>query len=86
MFSEMIRCSISPNHFTLSSILHACSSLAMLEAGKQIHVLTMKLGVDGNKYVDAALIHLYGKCGNVEKAMSVFDSLTKLDVGSISTM
>ena len=86
MFREMIRCSISPNHFTLSSILHACSSLAMLEAGEQIHAVTVKLGVDGNKYVDAALIHLYGKCGNVEKARSVFDSLAELDVVSINTM
>jgi pentatricopeptide repeat protein len=86
MFKEMIRCSISPNHFTLSSILHACSCLAMLEAGEQIHAVTMKLGVDGNKYVNAALIHLYGKCGHVEKAMSVFESLAELDVVSINTM
>ncbi|KEH27938.1 pentatricopeptide (PPR) repeat protein [Medicago truncatula] len=86
MFREMMRCSISPNHFTLSSILHACSSLAMLEAGEQIHAVTVKLGVDGNKFVDAALIHLYGKCGNVEKARSVFDSLTELDIVSINTM
>jgi len=86
MFREMIWCSISLNHFTFSSILHACSSLAMLEAGEQIHAVTMKLGVDGNKYVNAALIHLYGKCGNVEKARSVFDLLTKLDVVSIITM
>ncbi|AES95969.2 PPR containing plant-like protein, putative [Medicago truncatula] len=135
MFREMIRCSISPNHFTYlvffmlervdqmeesqvkrgrgrpkktiretirkdleptplsgirlvccccCSILHACSSLAMLEAGEKIHAVTVKLG--GNKYVDAALIHLYGKCGNVEKARSVFDSLTELDVVSINTM
>lgn len=44
------------------------------------------MSFDGNKYVDAALIHLYGKCGNVEKARSVFDSLTKLDAVSINTM
>jgi pentatricopeptide repeat protein len=86
VFREMIRCSITPNHFTLSSILHACSSLAMLEVGEQIHAVTMKLGVDGNKYADAALIHLYGKCGNVEKARSVFDSLNELDVVSINSM
>ncbi|CAJ2647338.1 unnamed protein product [Trifolium pratense] len=86
VFREMIRCSIIPNHFTLSSILHACSSLAMLEVGEQIHAVTMKLGVDGNKYADAALIHLYGKCGTVEKARSVFDSLNELDLVSINSM
>ncbi|CAI8595509.1 unnamed protein product [Vicia faba] len=86
VFREMIRCSVIPNHFTLSSILHACSSLAMLEVGEQIHAVTMKLGVDGNKYADAALIHLYGKCGNVEKARSVFNLLTELDVVSFNSM
>jgi len=58
----------------------------MLEAGEQIHAVTMKLGVDGNEYVNAALIHLYGKSGNVEKARSVFESLIELDVVSINTM
>ncbi|KAK7407184.1 hypothetical protein VNO78_08886 [Psophocarpus tetragonolobus] len=86
IFKEMIRCSINPNPFTLSSILQACSSLAMLEVGEQIHAVTMKLGLDGNKYAGAALINLYGKCGNVEKARSVFDVLTELDVVAINSM
>ncbi|KAK7307273.1 hypothetical protein VNO77_40183 [Canavalia gladiata] len=86
IFREMIRCSISPNPFTLSSILQACSSLAMLEVGEQIHAITMKLGLDGNKYAGAALINLYGKCGNIDKARSVFDVLTELDVVSINSM
>lgn len=86
VFREMIRCSVSPNHFTLSSILQACSSLAMLEVGEQIHAIAMKLGVDGDKYAGAALINLYGKCGNIDKARSVFDVLTELDVVSINSM
>ncbi|KAK7309587.1 hypothetical protein RJT34_06438 [Clitoria ternatea] len=86
IFREMIRCSISPNPFVLSSVLHACSSLAMLAVGEQIHAITMKLGVDGNKYAGAALINLYGKCGNIGKARSVFDVLSELDVVSINSM
>ncbi|XP_061356592.1 pentatricopeptide repeat-containing protein At5g65570 [Gastrolobium bilobum] len=86
IFREMIRCSINPNAFTLSSILHACSSLAMLEVGEQIHAITLKIGLDGNKYAGAALINLYGKCGNTDKARSVFDVLTELDVVSINSM
>ncbi|XP_027361760.1 pentatricopeptide repeat-containing protein At5g65570 isoform X2 [Abrus precatorius] len=86
IFREMIRCSISPNPFTLSSILHACSSLAMLEVGEQIHSIIKKLGLNGNKYAGAALINLYGKCGNIGKARSVFDELSELDVVSINSM
>ncbi|CAL0311842.1 unnamed protein product [Lupinus luteus] len=86
IFREMIRCSVSPNPFTLSSVLQACSSLAMLEVGEQIHAINVKIGVHGNKYAAAALINLYGKCGNVNKAKSVFDILTDLDVVSINSM
>ncbi|MED6220559.1 hypothetical protein PIB30_045938 [Stylosanthes scabra] len=73
IFREMMRCSMSPNPFTLSSILQACSSLAMLEVGEQVHAITLKTGVGGNKYVGAALINLYGKCGYVDKARCVFE-------------
>ncbi|XP_027913201.1 pentatricopeptide repeat-containing protein At5g65570 [Vigna unguiculata] len=86
IFREMIRCLIRPNPFTLSSIFQACSSLAMLEVGEQMHAITMKLGLDGNKYTGAALINLYGKCGNVENARYVFDVLTELDVVAINSM
>ncbi|KAI9111483.1 hypothetical protein K1719_017173 [Acacia pycnantha] len=64
----MIRCSINPNSFTLSSVLQACSNLAMLEIGKQIHALTMKKGFYDDKYAGTALIKMYGKCGSTDMA------------------
>ncbi|KAF7809403.1 pentatricopeptide repeat-containing protein [Senna tora] len=86
IFREMIRCSINPNLFTLSSALQACSGLALLEVGKQIHAITMKKGFYGDKYAGAALINLYGKCGSAGMARSVFDALTELDLVSINSM
>ena len=86
IFREMIRCSMNPNPFTLSSILQACSSLAMLEVGEQIHGIIVKIGVDRNRYAGSALINLYGKCGDTDKARSVFDVLSELDVVSINSM
>ncbi|KAK9285497.1 hypothetical protein L1049_024691 [Liquidambar formosana] len=85
-FRQMIRNSINPNSFTLSSILQACSSLAMLDQGKQIHAIVMKFGLDRNKFTGAALIDLYGKCGSTEMARSVFDGLLAFDVVPINTM
>lgn len=86
IFREMIRCSINPNSFTLSSVLQVCSSLAMLEVGKQIHAITIKKGFYNDNYVGAALINLYGKCGSTDMARSVFDILTESDVVSINSM
>ncbi|XP_028754597.1 pentatricopeptide repeat-containing protein At5g65570 [Neltuma alba] len=86
IFREMIRCSINPNSFTLSSVLGACSNLAMLEIGKQIHALTTKKGFYDDKYVGAALIKMYGKCGSTDIARSVFDVLTEKDIVAINSM
>ncbi|KAL7192622.1 hypothetical protein ACSBR2_024445 [Camellia fascicularis] len=85
-FRKMIRSSINPNSFTLSSVLRACSSLAMLEQGKQIHAMVMKFGLGRDKYTGAALIDLYGKCGSVDRARSVFDDLFELDVVPVNSM
>ncbi|PON97062.1 DYW domain containing protein [Trema orientale] len=85
-FKKMIRSSVLPNSFTLSSVLQACSSLAMLEGGKQIHAMVAKFGVDRDRYAGAALVDLYGKCGSTEMARSVFDALVGFDVVSVNSM
>ena len=85
-FRQMLRSSITPNSFTLSSVLRACSSLAMLEQGKQIHAIVMKFGLDIDKYAGAALIDFYGKCGSTEIARSVFNGLLEVDVVSVNSM
>ena len=85
-FKKMIQSSMLPNSFTLSSVLQACSSLAMLEGGKQIHAMVMKFGLDRDRYAGAALVDFYGKCGSTELARSVFDALNEFDVVSVNTM
>ncbi|KAH7575808.1 hypothetical protein ACOSP7_004231 [Xanthoceras sorbifolium] len=85
-FRQMFRNSINPNSFTLSSVLRACSSIAMLEEGKQIHVIVTKYGLDRDTYCGAALVDLYGKCGSTEIARLVFDDILELDVVSMNSM
>ncbi|KAI4330205.1 hypothetical protein MLD38_028507 [Melastoma candidum] len=82
-FQEMLRPSVNPNSHTLSSIIQACSSMAMLEIGIQIHGLSVKSGWSRNLYIDA---DLYGKCGIAEMARSVFDEFKVKDVVSINSM
>ncbi|XP_030474989.1 pentatricopeptide repeat-containing protein At5g65570 [Syzygium oleosum] len=85
-FREMLQNSVNPNSFTLSSVLRACSSLAMLETGKQIHAVLTKHGLVRNAYAGVALIDLYGKCGMAEMARSVFDRLIDIDMVSMNSM
>ncbi|GMH14679.1 hypothetical protein Nepgr_016520 [Nepenthes gracilis] len=85
-FRQMICSSVTPNSFTLSAALVACSSLAMLDQGKQIHNIIMKLGLDQQKFIGAALVDLYGKCGCVEFARLAYDSLFEIDVVPVNAM
>lgn len=85
-FRKMIHKSIVPNSFTLSSALQACSGLAMIDEGKQIHAMVTKFGLDRDVYAGAALVNLYGKCGSTEMARSVFDALIDIDVVSMNSM
>ncbi|GAB2279313.1 hypothetical protein Dimus_013956 [Dionaea muscipula] len=85
-FCQMLTSSVVPNSFTLSATLAACSSLAMLDQGKQMHAIVMKLGLDLQKFVGVALINFYGKCGCVEFARLVYNDLSELDVVPLNTM
>ncbi|VVB18142.1 unnamed protein product [Arabis nemorensis] len=85
-FRKMMRDSIKPNSFTLSSALRGCSNLAMFEEGRQIHGIVTKYGFDRDKYAGSGLIDLYGKCGWSDMARSVFDTLSEVDVISLNTM
>ncbi|GLU20249.1 hypothetical protein SLE2022_364590 [Rubroshorea leprosula] len=85
-FRKMIRNSVNLNSYTLSSVLRACSSLAMIEEGRQIHAIVTKFGLDRDRYAGAALIDLYGKCGSTQLARLVFDSLMEVDVVSMNSM
>ncbi|PKI61449.1 pentatricopeptide repeat-containing protein At5g65570 [Punica granatum] len=85
-FRKMMRSSAKPNSFTLSSVVCACSRLAMLDTGRQIHALATKYGLDWRNYVGTALIDMYGKCGTPDQARSVFDALVEADLVSMNSM
>ncbi|XP_021839303.2 pentatricopeptide repeat-containing protein At5g65570 [Spinacia oleracea] len=85
-FCQMIRSSVIPNCLTLSGALIACSSLAILDQGQQIHTIILKLGLHLDKFIGASLIDFYGRCGCVELAKPVYDSLFNRDLVIVNTL
>jgi len=57
------------NHI-LCNILNACSSLALLLQGRQVHSLVIKIS-GRNVFVASALIDAYSKGGNIGEAPRV---------------
>ncbi|XP_048320484.2 pentatricopeptide repeat-containing protein At2g33680 [Ziziphus jujuba] len=77
---------IMPNELTMASILKACSSLAALEQGKQIHACSIKCGFGLEVPVGSALSNMYAKCGSLEDGNLVFRRMPTRDIVSWNAM
>lgn len=77
---------IKPDAVTFTSILSACSQLAALEKGKEIHERIVDSKLDRNEIVMGALLDMYAKCGSVDQAFIVFQKLPEKDLVSWTSM
>ncbi|KAL6211080.1 hypothetical protein ACLB2K_016308 [Fragaria x ananassa] len=84
LFKRMKRAGFGAEEATLTSVLRACTVLALLELGRQVHVHAMKNGPD--LILNNALLDMYCKCGSLEDANAVFTRMVEKDVISWSTM
>lgn len=60
---------------TFATMVRASAGLGHIEVGRQIHTCLLKKGVNGDPFVDCALIDMYCKCGSIEDAQCVFDQM-----------
>ncbi|KAJ6706507.1 PENTATRICOPEPTIDE REPEAT-CONTAINING PROTEIN [Salix purpurea] len=79
LFREMQTSKIKPDEFTMVSILTACAQLGALELGEWIRTYIDKNKVKSDTFVGNALIDMYFKCGNVDKALSIFNGMPQRD-------
>lgn len=84
LFKRMKRAGFLADQATLTSSLRACTGLALLELGRQIHVHVLKFAKD--LILNNALIDMYCKCGSLKDANYVFSRMVEKDVISWSTM
>lgn len=80
LFRQMIAEEIEPDNFTFSSVLGACSSIALLAEGHLIHASVVNAGLELDVVVGTALLNMYAKCGSLEKACKMFDRIPRHDV------
>ena len=69
-----------PNAVTYVSLLNDCASTGALEWVKEVHSHILEAGCESDVRVGSALIHMYAKCGSIEDAAVVFDSMKERDV------
>ncbi|CAL0308794.1 unnamed protein product [Lupinus luteus] len=79
LFREMQMSNVKPDEFTMVSILTACAHLGALELGEWVKTYIDKNSIKNDTFVGNALMDMYFKCGNVEKARKVFKEMHQKD-------
>lgn len=79
LFRDMQDAKVEPDEFTMVSVLTACANLGALELGEWIKAYIDKNNIKNDVYIGNALIDMYFKCGNVEKAVEVFKVMLRRD-------
>lgn len=74
-----------PSVCSFLGFLKLSSATKNISFGKQIHCCLMKLGID-TLLVQSALIDMYGKCGDIESSVSIFDSIPQRTLESCNPL
>ncbi|XVE79028.1 hypothetical protein DITRI_Ditri14bG0025000 [Diplodiscus trichospermus] len=86
IYENMMKAGVNPDAVTFTSVLSACSQLAALEKGKEIHNSVTQNKLERNEVVMAALLDMYAKCGSVNEAFRIFCELPERDLVSWTSM
>ncbi|KAL2499698.1 Pentatricopeptide repeat-containing protein DOT4 [Abeliophyllum distichum] len=93
MFDECISAYIGmksknvlPDGYVFPKVLRACTVATCLETGVQVQKDVIQCGAESNTEVCNCLIDMYSKCGCIESARRVFDSMVGRDLLSWNTM
>ncbi|KAJ0700824.1 putative tetratricopeptide-like helical domain superfamily [Helianthus annuus] len=79
LFKNMQDAKVEPDEFTMVSVLTACANTGALELGKWVNVCINKNKIKNDVFVGNALIDMYFKCGEVGKAVDIFNKMPKRD-------
>ncbi|KAJ4724468.1 Pentatricopeptide repeat [Melia azedarach] len=86
LLRDMILANVKPDTVTIISVLPACSKLAALRQGKEIHQFIIRHGLATGSFIWNALIDMYGRCGSIQKSRKVFDLVPHKDLVSWNVM
>ncbi|KAB1208073.1 hypothetical protein CJ030_MR7G003003 [Morella rubra] len=86
LFDQMYLNGTEMNEVTFLSVIQACSHLGHLEKGKWVHHKLITCGLKKDIYVDTALTDMYSKCGDLQTAKGIFESMSERSVVSWSAM
>ncbi|CAI0449081.1 unnamed protein product [Linum tenue] len=86
LYSKMQLLWVSPDSFTFTCVLKACSALPSLEMGRRVQCQILRRGFDSDVFVQNGLVTFYAKCGEIELANKVFWRLSERTIVTWTSM
>ncbi|MFS7930265.1 putative tetratricopeptide-like helical domain superfamily [Helianthus anomalus] len=86
LFGTMKDHGFEPDSVSFTTAISACAKLTDLERGKEIHDEAVRNGFVLDRFVQAALVDMYGKCGCLETAVRVFEQIPVKNLVSWNSM
>ncbi|VVB13244.1 unnamed protein product [Arabis nemorensis] len=80
LYRRAQRMGLEQNQFTLSSVICACSNLAALIEGKQMHAVIRKSGFGSNVFVASSAVDMYAKCGRLRESYIIFSEVQEKNI------
>ena len=77
LFEVMRKTNVKPNDITYALVLNACSELTAVNLGQAYYNDAVNSGIAITPFLQCALMTLYGKCGKLQQAISIFEEMVK---------
>lgn len=87
LFNAMRESTTEPDKYTVAAVLSACASVGALKLGSWVDGFASRKGlINRNVYISTALVDMYAKCGNLDRAIKIFQSMPHKNVVSWNAM
>ncbi|CAN0838982.1 Pentatricopeptide repeat-containing protein At1g25360 [Linum grandiflorum] len=86
LFNEMKLQGFDPCDYAFAGVITSCAALGSLKSGRQLHSQLIRSGFESSLSVGNALITMYGRCGVVEDAKTLFRTIPFVDSISWNAM
>lgn len=85
-YRQMQDSGLRPNLITLLALLPSCVGIASLNLIKEIHGYSVRNYIDPHPQLSSGLVEAYGRCGCLENAHRIFQSMKERDVVAWSSL